>query len=183
MKVLLDMDGVLVNTVKGICEFFKIKNPYVYGESADWDLSKTLGIEHKDLWPHLGYEFWRDLEPYPWMKDVVSLLEEDFGKENICLLTSPCETRGCSDGKTDWVKEYLPDYTKRCLVGSAKEFCASLDRLLIDDNDDNVAKFREAGGNAFLFAGPWNAKYKVINPTDDLEGILGHLSYTMKLRS
>ena len=180
MKVLLDMDGVLVNTVGGICDFFDIKSPYVYGASADWDLSKTLGIQHKDLWPHLGYEFWRDLKPYPWMKDVVSLLEENFGKENICLLTSPCGTRGCGDGKTDWAKEHLPDY--KILIGSAKEFCASPDRLLVDDNNENVAGFRKEGGYAFLFAGPWNAKHKIVDPYKDLEKGVGFLSEVLQLR-
>lgn len=41
-----------------------------------------------------------------------------------------------------------------------KFFLAAPDRLLIDDNDGNVDKWRSAGGKAILFPQIWNANHE-----------------------
>lgn len=108
----------------------------------------------------MGFKFWKNLSPLPWMHDVVGILEAEFGEEHICILTSPVRTDGCIDGKIAWIRHYLPQYRRRFLVGPPKEFCASPRHALVDDHEPNAVKFVEAGGHALLFPAPWNRRFK-----------------------
>jgi hypothetical protein len=87
----------------------------------------------------------------------VSAAEDTFG-DNVCILTSPCRTAGCTDGKLDWVAKHFPSFQRRVLLGSAKHFCAHPKALLVDDHDENVAEFRRAGGVGLLVPQPWNER-------------------------
>lgn len=165
-RVLLDMDGVLVDMVGGICERFGWTYPSHLTDARQrcgkttYYLAEVFGVTRDDIWPHLGREFWAGLQPLPWWQEVLSLLEERFGEENICLLTHPIETDGAVDGKRDWVRRMLPQYANRYLIGPSKEFCASPRHVLVDDHETNIAKFRLAGGHTFLFPSPWNKRYQ-----------------------
>lgn len=165
-RVLLDLDGVLVNMVDGVFKHFgwsyptSLTDSSVRTERVSYYIHEITGRDRSEIWPKLGREFWAGLEPLPWAMDVVRALENRFGKEHICLLTRPVETDGCVDGKRDWIKRYLPDYRWRALIGSAKEFCASPRRILIDDHEENCKEFREEGGHTFLFPAPWNRRFQ-----------------------
>lgn len=158
-RILLDMDGVLVDFVKGACEFHGKTYPYGTGKQAPWDLEPIFQMTAPELWDPLGYEFWKNLEPYPHMEEFVGLLESKFGEEHICLLTSPVRTKGCIEGKMDWIRHYLPQYRRRFLVGPAKEFCASEKHALVDDHQVNIDKFIDAGGHTFLVPAAWNRRF------------------------
>ena len=169
MRVLLDMDGVLVNFVQGVCDRFDCENPYEYGKiRRKWDICSELGLSPTDVWPSLDFSFWINLKPYPWFRLVMNKLESKFGAKNICLLTTPVSQPGCRDGKYTWIKQHLPEYSTRHLIGVGKEFCAGPGSLLIDDKESNIRAFRNRGGFAFLFAAPWNLKYKIEHPEIEL---------------
>lgn len=159
-RVLLDMDGVLVQMAEGVCEFHNKPWPYKEGERGPWKLAPLLGLTEEECWAPLGYDYWRNQKPYPYMREFVDLLEEHFGPENICLLSAPIETRGCIDGKRDWIAEHLPDYKWRCQFGWAKQFCASPNSVMIDDRESNIIKFKKAGGHTFLVPGAWNNRFQ-----------------------
>ena len=165
-RIVLDIDGVLANCLGGVKTFHnKIypnhpHNPDAQTDQMPWDIGPVFEMSNNAIWKPLGYEFWRDLEPLPWCFEVVRLLSDLVGEENICLLTSPIETAGCIDGKRDWIRKHLPQFRKRFLVGPAKEFAASPWTCLVDDNTDNVNAFKKAGGLAFLFPAPWNRRFK-----------------------
>ena len=60
-------------------------------------------------------------------------------------------------GKWAWIRDNLPIYLKRTIITQApKHLLARPDTLLIDDKDENVDGFREAGGKALLIPRPWN---------------------------
>lgn len=159
MKAFLDMDGVLCDFVSAACSFHGRENPYLdYNIAAhgEWSLEKLLNIEPERFWRPLGYHFWRNLHWTPDGKKILDIVESIFGRENICLLSSPCDTTGCVQGKLDWIAEQMPDYRRRFLIGPPKEFAAGPNRVLIDDSDLNFQKFTDAGGKAFLVPRPWN---------------------------
>ena len=158
-RVLLDLDGVLIDFVGGACEHHNKPWPYKEGEQGSWELEPLLGMSARELWEPLGYEFWLGLKPFPHMEEFVEILERRFGVEHISLLTSPVKTPGCVEGKMDWIRKHLPQYRRRFLIGPAKEFCASRHNVLIDDNEDNERKFLEAGGQSLLVPGPWNRRF------------------------
>lgn len=151
-KILLDLDGVLADFVQGASVVHN-KDPKLvssYGIDIHW------GLIPSEFWSPLGYEFWANLPLTAEAHEVVDMCSNAVGKENVGIITSPCLTEGCTEGKRTWVKEHFPDFLKNLLVGSAKYFCASPNTLLIDDWDTNCEKFREHGGAAFLFPQPWN---------------------------
>lgn len=167
--IFLDLDGVLVDFVGGVCRYFGKANPYTRPEAqGEWGLEKLLGIEPEDFWRPLSYSFWAHLEPTPDAWPILAAVENAArGPQNVCLLTSPCQTAGCVDGKMEWIKQNLPDYQRRVLFGSAKHFVAESGKILVDDSDANCDAWRKAGGQAVLVARPWNVRHNTQHDTVD----------------
>jgi len=165
-KVLLDLDGVLVDFIGGACATHNkayANHPHEPEKQEDqmpWDIEPIFGLGSRDLWAPFDRQFWASLKPLPHFTPFLLTLEAFFGQENICLLTSPPLTEGSVEGKRDWIYEYMPQYRRRYLIGPAKEFCASASNVLIDDNEDNISKFKEEGGQTFLVPAPWNNRFK-----------------------
>jgi 5'(3')-deoxyribonucleotidase len=179
-RILLDMDGVLVDFLGG-CKKFHHKEykghphePDKQTEQTSWNIEPVFQMPAKEIWDPLGFEFWSNLEPQPWMQEIVTLLEDRFGDKNICLLTAPIETYGAIDGKRAWIRKHLPQFRRRYLVGPAKEFCASNRHALVDDHSTNIEAFKDAGGHTFLFPAPWNRRFKE-HPVVALKEWLGAL--------
>lgn len=166
-KVLLDLDGVCVDFLGGAIALhgksypnYPPHNPDTQDEQTPWNIEPIFEMSANKLWAPMGREFWANLKPLPHFKALITALEAKFGEQNICLLTTPPLTAGAIEGKMDWIREYLPAYRRRFLVGPAKEFCASERHVLIDDHEANVEKFKDAGGQTFLFPAPWNRRFK-----------------------
>lgn len=161
MKVFLDMDGVL-------CDFtgaaLKLHGKSIPPSEVRWNFHRQVGLTDAEFWAPLGPDFWASL---PWTAEGKALLrrvEQHFGAENVALLTSPCATPGCIDGKCAWVRREMPDYLDRLIVTPAKHFLASLgDSLLIDDRDENLGAFVMAGGVALTIPRPWNRERQYCN--------------------
>jgi 5'(3')-deoxyribonucleotidase len=179
VKCLLDMDGVLVNFVQGISDALGRENPYLkrpLGAAAgEWDMPKLWGIPEAAFWvPCMDPEFWANLNWMPDGRRILELVEWTFGKENVCLLTSPGSAfdPACI-GKVAWIKQHMPDYMHRVLFGSAKHFCAHAGSVLIDDRDKNIADFCKAGGRALLVPRPWNMGHSLgHSAVDQLDHLL-----------
>jgi 5'(3')-deoxyribonucleotidase len=165
-RILLDMDGVLVDFLGGVCRFHNKTydghphNPETQTEQTPWNIEPLFEMTAPALWDPLGREFWQNLEPIPHCHEVVEILTRKFGEENICLLTSPIRTDGCIDGKMDWIRKHLPQFKRQFLIGPAKQFAASPRHCLVDDHAKNIESFRDAGGHVFMFPAPWNHRFK-----------------------
>jgi len=156
MKCLLDLDGVLVDYVGGCRRLHDRPDPYASGFDR-WDFVAEFGMSAASFYAPQGRDFWADLDWTPDGRQIFNLIHKHFGPDNTCLLTSPILTEGCYDGKVAWIRKHLPrEYHRRFLIGPAKEFCAGPGRVLFDDNDENVAKFTNAGGFGVLVKRPWN---------------------------
>ena len=167
ITVFLDMDGVLVDFVGGALDLFGSDLDIA---DARWNFPGQIGFtggEDPAFWDPLGYEFWANLE---WTKEGQSLLnrlETLVGHNNIGLLSSPCHTEGCAEGKRAWIKKHLPQYQKHLFLGSAKHLFASRKKILVDDHDPNVENFQKYGGQSILVPRPWNSERHL---TDDKGG-------------
>ncbi len=156
MQCLLDMDGVLVDFVKGMVEAHGLPDPYADESFIDFYFDKAWGLSATKFWNVANRDFWSNLD---WMPDgvrILEIVELYHGHDNVCLLSSPCSQDGCVDGKLDWIKRHVPQYKRRFLFGPRKEFCAAPGRVLIDDNEDNVDAFVKCGGVGILVPRPWN---------------------------
>ena len=164
--IFLDIDGVLANFRKGIHDTFDKFYDY-----------PTLSPKWKfwDDWPDVTFEmvnaicttsFWQNLK---WMHDGHDILRavlDKFNASQTYLLTTPMPNLKSASGKMIWVNDNLPIYLKRTIITQApKHLLARPDTLLIDDKDENVDGFREAGGKALLVPRPWNRLHRQAHRT------------------
>lgn len=145
-KLLLDMDGVPVDFVRGVLKKFGVKTPY---EDIRWNFLDTV----PGAWEQMDRQFWRDLDWTPYGQELYAKLLKRFGAERMMIMSSPCDTAGCMDGKLDWIRRHMPELKRRFLFGPAKDIGAG---VLLDDRNENVDLFKKAGGFGVLFPQPWN---------------------------
>jgi hypothetical protein len=158
--VFFDLDGVLANFVEGAC---KAHNSTLHFEPhlVTWGFPAQIGFTGVDdprFWAPLGFDFWANLPAYEDGFALLKFAEETVGVERIGILTSPCDTPGCVDGKRAWVNRLLPSYRRRLFVGSAKELFAGPGKVLVDDHDPNCERFEVFGGRAVTPPRPWNRR-------------------------
>lgn len=151
--LLLDMDGV-------ICEFndaaYKVHGGAAPAE-PQWGIWDDLGITEDEFWAKIGHDFWANL---PWTEEGEALLagiERLVPKANVALLTSPSFNGGI-DGKWEWVRKHMPDYTHRFIPTTAKHFVAGPGKILVDDRNENVDRWVERGGLGVLVPRTWNRR-------------------------
>lgn len=180
--IYVDMDGVLCHFVRGaIAHHGSALDP----DTAAWGLEAQMGIDPATFWSGLGRTFWSGLEPYADGFALLAAAESLVGADNIALLSSPCDTDGCCDGKRDWVARHLPAYRRRLFLGSDKAVHAGPNKILVDDHVDNTAWFFAAGGRIVMPPRPWNPRraeciypggyFDVADVSKHLEGIVLHM--------
>lgn len=127
-----DMDEVLVDFNKGYYDLtgIDIRGIFVSG-TAFWDAIKKA-----------GRKFWANLE---WTVDGKQLWAYIKKYEPI-LLSAPSKENDSRIGKHDWANRELPG--TRLILRSAehKKFFAKPNAILIDDRDENIKDWIEAGG-------------------------------------
>lgn len=166
IRIFLDLDGVLADFVQGAVELHGYDSD-PYGPVANrgrWDLEKIIGIPEQDFFSPMGYDFWANLKPLPWAWQLMDIVNETFGEENVAIMTSPVPRDGCIDGKRAWIKKHLPNIGTRVFFGKHKWLCANPHALLIDDYPKNVNRFRRNGGQGLLFPAKWNKLHWISDP-------------------
>ncbi len=162
--VYLDLDGVLVNFVKGVCNAL---DKHYRCSNRGWPTDYTFWNE----WPDITFdavnaacntEFWSSLD---WMhdgQDIQAIVARHFRLDQIYLVTQPMPNVESATGKWLWVKHNLPKYYSRMITAPAgvpKALLAKPDTLLIDDKDENIDEFILAGGQGLLVPRSWNRAY------------------------
>jgi len=173
--VFLDVDDVLADFMKGLHKALNISYDYFNYpyEKGNWDI---LGYQIKSNDDSLitfdqcndvcTFDFWQYLL---WMhdgRDILRAIMDTVGLEKVYLLTAPMPNIESPTGKWLWVSDNLPIYLKRTIITQApKHLLARPNMLLIDDKDQNVDEFREAGGRALLVPRPWNRLHQQADRT------------------
>lgn len=159
-RVLLDLDGVLVDFVGGICKAHNVDVPYLDGQENTYYIEDLLGLSKKQFWePANDARFWENLEWTPDGKYILESILRVFPSHSICILSSPSLAPEAAAGKMYWIQREVPDFSRRFLIGPAKEFCAHNGAFLIDDSDHNVDLFKETGGDGILVPRLWNRNW------------------------
>jgi 5'(3')-deoxyribonucleotidase len=156
------MDGVIADFVGGICKAHGRATPYKNNPAAYgiFDMEKLWGVSSREFWRAAEYPgFWALLDKTPEADEIVSAVLAAFGKDNVAILTAPCEYKECIPEKKDWIRRYYPELSGNMLFGSAKRFLAGPNKVLIDDRDKNIKDFRDAGGAGIIVPRPWNSEW------------------------
>lgn len=153
--IFLDMDGVLCDFVSAAyAAHGRVFDPDAHPRGV-WHLEKVLDCTTKQFWQKIdfaGESFWENLEPYPWCHRLVKELQH-FG--DLVIATSPANHPGSYSGKRRWLQKMglanIPS-----MFGSKKYLMAQEGRILVDDSNDNCARWDAAGGTSILVPQPWN---------------------------
>jgi len=161
--VFLDMDGVIVDLGSPL---MTLPTNVIYNKSGKETYSQHYELGKWDifddsLFDNIGEEFWTNLNWTPDGKEILSGIEEKYGKDNVFILSTPTGT-GSLQGKYNWIQKNIPDYSKRYFFGNPKFACSGMNKLLIDDSDRNINQFIKAGGNGILVPRFWNSKYDLV---------------------
>ena len=151
-------DGVLVDWFGGVCDLLQRDRR---AEEIRWPIGAStecaLQIEGDEMWELIdqqGSAWWANLQPLPWVAELLLLFAGQTDK--LSILTSPANTVYAATGKLQWVAQHLPAFVDRVHLTADKHLLARPGVLLIDDSDENCREFIEAGGAAIVFPQPWN---------------------------
>ena len=167
----LDMDGVLVDFVGGVCKAFGVKS-YSY---LNYPFTKNYWNFHKEISGATGSdyheaiikkEFWANLG---WMHDgnsIYELIIQKFGLDNVFLLTGtdvdPVDQ--VIAGKMKWIEDGPTELIDHVIFAKCPKGCiASPDKILIDDKEKNVVDWNINDGKGFLIPRHWNVGYENAN--------------------
>jgi len=131
------------------------------GEMGEYDLPRAFHMDEKALWkPLLSHQFYAGLKITPDAMALMQVLEGRFHPGQIRLLSSPRLEPLCWSGRLCWVRQWMPKYLPRVLLGHDKAAVAHYGALLIDDCDEVVDRWRQSGGWAILYPRPWNSRHE-----------------------
>jgi len=141
-KIYCDMDGVLCDFDKRFEEVSGGISPRQYeeqnGKEAFWDL-----IDNRT-----GVKFWVGI---PWMPKGKELWEY-IKQYNPSLLSAPSRNNESRLGKRLWVRNNLSPKPKLILASAFnKPNYSGRNKILIDDRNDTIEKWRAKGGIGILF--------------------------------
>lgn len=153
------MDGVLVDFIRGISSVFDRKNLEETWTPGEWNAENILGISTNDFFGRIesqGYQFWMNLHPCPGAIDLFNYCNE---LAPTYILSSPTRDPNCLKGKMLWLQNYFGKNFRNFILTPKKEMCARLDKVLIDDNENNVESFRFNGGQGILYPSVVNKRH------------------------
>ena len=148
-KIYLDMDGVLADFSKGVLELCGIAAEEKQDENPERDDMMWEQIKKID-------HFYSKLDLMPGAREMFDSLYGRFGERCEILTGIPKARRGilyAAEDKTEWVKRLLSDTVVVNTVYKAekKNFVKGNGSILIDDLEQNIREWREAGGTGILF--------------------------------
>jgi PAS domain-containing protein len=137
--IYLDMDGVIVDFDRQFEEAFGM-SPREFEEAFGTEMFWKK-IEER------GVGFWRGMEWMPGGQELYNRISQF----DHYLLSSPSRSETSKIGKHLWKKDNTPG-TKLILARSYnKKNYADKSNILIDDREDNIQQWRDAGGIGILY--------------------------------
>lgn len=164
MIILLDIDGVMVDLIEGICNLYGKTQDEIKEEwrikSNYWEderISIVLDTNTQEIWDKMeaaGPEFWTGMKEFQWAREMWRACRS---MAPTYFVTAPTPYPGCLTGKQAWMQAFTGNRTfSDCMIGKPKFLCAGPDKVLVDDSRSNCREFIGAGGRAILFPRYYN---------------------------
>lgn len=171
-KVLIDMDGVLADTLPLWLEY----NQYNTGIKAELSDITHWAMHECPVYAGVGKailrdpldnpNFWADIPPMEGALDFLAALERKGVPYNI--VTAPANAISTT-GKYDWVKQHCPKALSKLVITNDKASIRG--EVLIDDRDKNVVDFFHGNPEARMAIVPANS-YQNLDLLKDLPVII-----------
>lgn len=175
MKLFLDFDGVIADTVKAVCELYNQdyslypKYKKVYPDEIDtWGFKELELLSHDDLHKYFGqYRFFELLEPMPTCESSYLRILGNLYELKICTIGNYPNIAG----KRYWLDLYTPEGAKYELVEVS---CGSKDKSSVDMSggiivDDNIENLKTSNADLKICYGEekgWNREWSGIRCKD-----------------
>lgn len=166
--IYLDMDGVLVDFVRGACELYNY-DPLMINKTVQ----EHVNASDEDFWNLIdseGEAFWTELPMYRYAKTLVNRCQH---KSKVIVLTDPSFGAFCYGGKKLWMMKHFPDIP--VYMAAEKWRLARRGDVLIDDKPSNVRDFNNHGGHGIMFPQRWNGYH--VDAKDKVKYIEYQLSH------
>ena len=149
VRIYLDMDGVLADFDRGVNEMCQMKAA---------SQNRDRNPQHDDLmWEKIREtdHFYDRLELMPGAKAMFDRIYEKYGERCEILTGIPKPERGivtAGPDKITWMKRCLSDRIRVNIVLRKQklEKCEGPESVLIDDREDTIRDWRNAGGTGIL---------------------------------
>ena len=174
MNIYLDLDGVLVDFVGGLCKRCGKPYPYTQPESlGEWNCYGLMGLTKQEVFESLSDpQFWLGLAFTHDAMDILRACRRTVGPHGVSLLSCASGHPGAVYGKAMWQAKYLPGFQLAPVIEPnyddkdggddmprGKAVYARPGAILVDDSDANVEAYRDQGGPAILVPRPWNTRH------------------------
>lgn len=137
-EIFCDMDGVIADfdlQFKNLTGLLPKPYEAKYGTDQFWKAIPNTP------------DFWADM---PWMPDGKKLWNY-ISKYSPKLLSAPSRDKSSRIGKQQWVDEHLPGVKIIFKGAKYKHEYARPNRILIDDREDNIERWNNAGGIGIVY--------------------------------
>lgn len=148
---LIDLDGVLVDWMTPAMTDMGLADRIP--EITDHDMSAIGGFAYVEKNLKRTLEWWVNLPKLPWADLLMARAQ---ARGDIRFLTSGVWEQWAPSGKWLWIQRHYPGAERKLFLGADK-WMLSAHGTLIDDCEENVAKFTAKGGTALLFPAQWNS--------------------------
>lgn len=122
-------------------------------------MDRAMGLSPRNFWEPINRgdaSFWAELPMLPHamgLMDLVTAATEDW-----FIVSTPSHQPCSCSGKLFWLQRFFDNRDfDRYVFTKHKELLAGPNVILIDDSDNNCARFQRAGGHAILFPAHHNA--------------------------
>ena len=158
--VFIDLDGVMVDWLNGIRKSLKLPESF-YAKYMDephllsrQDVDDLFGGREafEKVQRSRNREFWLNLELFPWAEELLAKMAINFP---IAFLTSPGACPVSAQAKIEWRDCNFP--TTPIMICRDKYLAAGPGKVLIDDEEGQLRRFKEAGGLAL----EWPNQFKL----------------------
>ena len=156
-KIYFDMDGVLADFNRGILELCG-RMPV--------DQSKCTDAEDDAQWDAVREvsHFYDRLQPMPGALELFNELRENYDCEILTKIPKKRRNiENAGEDKIRWVHRLISEEIKVTVVQDEdkKIYCKGSGHVLIDDYDQNINDWNEAGGTGILFTTPEEVKVTI----------------------
>lgn len=155
MNIFLDLHGVLADFTSATCALFK--KPIATADK--WSYYENWNISENAFWKKIESkeDFWLNLEPLPWLEELLTILKEYPETDSITILTAPPRDPRCRVQTLQWVEQQDCLKNLPIIFDADKAKYASPTAFLIDDGLHNIDSWSLSPTyGSFLFPQKWN---------------------------